>query len=204
MLPNQGEFLWINIFITGTERSISTLIPHPCMQDEGTKSENLHIYLHTCTLCMTSQPQLSSAWEDITSFCFLAFVSKLTLYHHPLQIVRHQPELNDLPWSLRYFQVMLFNTLFLPLPGPPPIFFHFSTSHLLFNKICTVDFSIWSCLHLSSGRVTSCNGITAGITGLIYISSCPTMPSTPWLHFQVILPVSPVLLFPWLPLVTLS
>lgn len=45
---------------------------------------------------------------------------------------------------------MLFNTICLSLPAPPPISFHLSTSYLLFNKICTVDFSTWSCLHLSS------------------------------------------------------
>lgn len=38
--------------------------------------------------------KLSAAQEDITSFSFLSFKSKLTLYHHPRQIPKQQPALS--------------------------------------------------------------------------------------------------------------
>lgn len=98
---------------------------------------------------------------------------------------------------------MLF-LLFLSLLAPSSISFHLSNPHLLLNKICTVDFRIWTCLHHNSRRAISYNGIITGIKGLIYISSCPTMPSTPLAAFskKVSLSIFPVLSFTSLPLVT--
>lgn len=58
------------------------------------------------------------------------------------------------PQSGDIFYLIFFVTVFLsPLTCFSIfIFLLLSTSHLLLNKIHTVDLSIWSCLHLSLGR----------------------------------------------------